>query len=163
MGRWGNVFKRWLSCSYKDCTYLIKTTVILWNIFLISNILSILIHFKTIYSCAFQQSLLQSSVSQDPPEIILTCWFAAQETFLITINFENRCVTKYLWNVLFFLMNRKFHKHFRSTKCFKLLNGSVFVKEEMGTKMIYAYLLHIQLGNVKQKQGHYQPISPSIV
>jgi len=31
----------------------------------------------------FQQSLLQSSVSHDPSEIILICWFGAQETFII--------------------------------------------------------------------------------
>ncbi len=31
----------------------------------------------------FQQPLLQASVSHDPSEIILTCWFDAQETFLI--------------------------------------------------------------------------------
>ncbi len=30
----------------------------------------------------FQQPLLQSSVSNDPSEIILICWFVAQETFL---------------------------------------------------------------------------------
>ncbi len=28
----------------------------------------------------FRQSLLQSSVSHDPAEIILKCWFGAQET-----------------------------------------------------------------------------------
>ncbi len=32
----------------------------------------------------FSASLLQSSVSHDPSEIIL-CWFAAQETFIIII------------------------------------------------------------------------------
>ncbi len=37
----------------------------------------------------FSASLLQSSVSQDPSEIILIYWFAAQETFLIIINVEN--------------------------------------------------------------------------
>ncbi len=31
----------------------------------------------------FSESLLQSSVSHDPSEIILKCWFAAQETLLI--------------------------------------------------------------------------------
>ncbi len=36
----------------------------------------------------FSASLLQSSVSHDPSEIILICWFAAQETFLIIINVE---------------------------------------------------------------------------
>ncbi len=35
----------------------------------------------------FQQPLIQSSVSHDPSEIIVICWFAAQETFLI-INAE---------------------------------------------------------------------------
>ncbi len=34
----------------------------------------------------FSASLLQSSVSCDPSEIILICWFAAQETFLIIID-----------------------------------------------------------------------------
>ncbi len=37
----------------------------------------------------YQQPLLQSSVSQDPSEIILMCWFDAQETFII--NVENSC------------------------------------------------------------------------
>jgi len=38
----------------------------------------------------FLASLLQSLVSHDPSEIILICWFGAQETF-ITINVENSC------------------------------------------------------------------------
>ncbi len=29
------------------------------------------------------------------PEIILICWFAAQETFLIIINVENSCAAQY--------------------------------------------------------------------
>ncbi len=37
----------------------------------------------------FQQPLNQSSVSHDPSEIILICWFSAQETFIIIINIEN--------------------------------------------------------------------------
>ncbi len=54
----------------------------------------------------FSASLLQSSVSHDPSEIILICWFAAQETFLI-INVENSCAASYfsqwkLWNILIF-------------------------------------------------------------
>ncbi len=36
----------------------------------------------------FQQPLLQSSVSYHPSEIILICWFDAQETFLTIINVE---------------------------------------------------------------------------
>ncbi len=35
-----------------------------------------------------QQPLLQSSVSHDPSEIILICWFGVQETFIM-INAEN--------------------------------------------------------------------------
>jgi len=50
---------------------------------------------NVIYSCNGKaefstSSLLQSSGSHDPPEIILICWFAAQETLLI-INVENIC------------------------------------------------------------------------
>ncbi len=36
----------------------------------------------------FSVSLLQSSVSHDPSEIILIYWSAAQETFMIIINVE---------------------------------------------------------------------------
>ncbi len=36
----------------------------------------------------FSASLLQSSVPQDHSEIILICWFAAQETIII-ISVEN--------------------------------------------------------------------------
>ncbi len=37
----------------------------------------------------FSVSLLQSSVSNDPSEIILICLFAAQEKNIIIINVEN--------------------------------------------------------------------------
>ncbi len=37
----------------------------------------------------FWASLPQSSVSHDPSEIILICWFDAQEAFLIIINVES--------------------------------------------------------------------------
>jgi len=54
---------------------------------------------NVIYSCNGKaefstSSLLQSSGSHDPPEIILICWFAAQETLLI-INVENICAVLY--------------------------------------------------------------------
>ncbi len=43
-------------------------------------------------------------------EIILICWFAAQETFLIIINVENSCAAQYflwkLWYILFFRIHR---------------------------------------------------------
>ncbi len=53
-------------------------------------------------SMTISASLLQSSVSHDPSEIILICWFAAQETFLI--------ISWFLENVIFLqdsLMNSK--------------------------------------------------------
>ncbi len=34
----------------------------------------------------FQKTLLQFSVSHDPSEIILKCWYSAQETFLFIIH-----------------------------------------------------------------------------
>ncbi len=43
----------------------------------------------------FSASLLQSSVSHDPSEIILICRFAAQETFLIISNAENSYAASY--------------------------------------------------------------------
>ncbi len=49
------------------------------------------IFYNAIYSCdkkaEFSASLLQFSVSHDPSEIILICWFAVQETFIF-INVE---------------------------------------------------------------------------
>jgi len=42
----------------------------------------------------FSASLLQSPV-HDPSEIILMCWFAAQETFIIVINVEKRCAASH--------------------------------------------------------------------
>ncbi len=39
------------------------------------------IYYLFIYT--FSASLLQSSVSHDPSEIILICWFAAQEMYLV--------------------------------------------------------------------------------
>ncbi len=48
-----------------------------------------------IEKAVFSASLLQSSVSHDPSEIIIICWFAAQEIFLIIINVENSCAAQY--------------------------------------------------------------------
>jgi len=39
----------------------------------------------------YQRHYSESSVSHDPSEVILTCRFAAQETFLIIINVEISC------------------------------------------------------------------------
>ncbi len=43
----------------------------------------------------FSASLLQSSVSHDPSEIILISWFYAQETFIIIFCAENSFIS--LW------------------------------------------------------------------
>jgi len=66
------------------------------------------------YSCdgkaEFSASLLQSSVSHDPADIILICWFAARKTFHIIIRVENRAAKYFGRNYdTFSFMNRKFH------------------------------------------------------
>jgi len=48
----------------------------------------------------FSASLLQSSVSHDPSEIILIWWFAAQETFIIIINFENSAASYFVETII---------------------------------------------------------------
>ncbi len=50
----------------------------------------------------FSASLLQSSVSHDPSEIILICWFAAQETFLIIIDVKT---FELLWRIENLIIN----------------------------------------------------------
>jgi len=52
---------------------------------------------KVSFIPVIKASLLQSSVSHDPSEIIKIWWFAAQETFLININVENNCDASYFW------------------------------------------------------------------
>ncbi len=37
-------------------------------------------------------NLLQSTVSYDPPEIIVICWFAAKETLPIILNADKKTV-----------------------------------------------------------------------
>jgi len=51
-------------------------------------------YFILVIKAAFS-SLLQSSVSQDPPEITRIWLIAAQETFLIIINDENGCAVSF--------------------------------------------------------------------
>ncbi len=43
------------------------------------------------HNAEFSASLRQSSVSHDPSEIILICWFAAQETFIIIYYVKRSC------------------------------------------------------------------------
>ncbi len=57
----------------KYCIFLFKITVFYFNIF--QNV---------IFSCDFKAGFLASLFqSQDPSEIIITFWFAAQKTFII--------------------------------------------------------------------------------
>ncbi len=44
-----------------------------------------ILHLKELFS------ILKSSVSHDPSEIILICWFAAQETWIIIIDVDYSC------------------------------------------------------------------------
>jgi len=46
--------------------------------------------------CEYSALLHQSSESHDPSEIILICWFAAQETFLIIINVKKQLCVMYV-------------------------------------------------------------------
>ncbi len=58
----------------------------------------IIIYFiqKPIYTKAeFPASLLQSSVSHDPSEIVQICWFGDQETYCLIMNVENSCTAWY--------------------------------------------------------------------
>jgi len=67
---WGwHDFLKEVSDAHQDCIYLIKNSVILF---------SILIYIKMLFIPVMPKSLLQFSVSHDPPEIILLCWFGAQ-------------------------------------------------------------------------------------
>jgi len=48
----------------------------------------------------FTASLLQSSLSHEPSEIILICWFDAQEIFL-NINVDSSCAASYFSSKLY--------------------------------------------------------------
>ncbi len=92
----------WAQICYLDCCsrsawlYLFdkkkkyrKKPAIFWNIIVISNI-GFLIEYTLKYNLS--ASWLQSSVSHDPSEIILICWFAAQEIFVL-LNIFGTCDT----------------------------------------------------------------------
>ncbi len=83
---------------HQDCIYLIANTV---KTVILSNIIIFLNCFLFAYilcdlfldgKAEFSALLLQSAVSHDCSEIILICWFGAQERFLIMINVENSCI-----------------------------------------------------------------------
>ncbi len=49
----------------------------------------------------FLSSLLQSSVSHDPSEINLKCWFASQKTFPIFINVKKVQLLNFVETMIF--------------------------------------------------------------
>ncbi len=58
------------------------------------------------YKAVFSASSLQSSVSHDPSEIILICWFAAQETLLSMLKKTNwDSLNRNLYEVEMYSMN----------------------------------------------------------
>ncbi len=70
-------------------------------------------------------SFLQSSVSHDLHQIIVICWFAAQETFLIIFNVENSHAAKYLVeNSDTFVQNSLMNKMFKRIASIWNLFGS---------------------------------------
>ncbi len=88
--RVGKMLLKEVFYTYQGSIYLIKNTGKLWKI--ITTILKY---------CTFSASWLQSSVSHDPSEIILICWFAAQETFLIHFIFLDSLMNRELKKTAF--------------------------------------------------------------
>ncbi len=89
-------------CWFGKCRPLTSTNWILWSYYYYYNLkwlVSVLIYyiFKNAYTLKcipvlaklnLHQTLLQSSVSHDPSEIILICWFGSLVTITIIINVE---------------------------------------------------------------------------
>ncbi len=70
----------------------------------------------------FQQALLQFSVSHDPSEIILICWFDAREPFLIIITAKYLCGKRDTFFAVFFDGIKLNRTAFIWNKCFVLIN-----------------------------------------
>ncbi len=51
-----------------------------------------------------------TSVSHDPSEIFLICWFAAQETFMITINVETVVLLRISVETMIFFSKKQTNK-----------------------------------------------------
>ncbi len=69
--------------------YLIKNTLIFLSIIAVCNVLQCNLFLW--WKAEFSASLLRSLVSHNPSEIILICWLAAEETYLIIMNMKNSC------------------------------------------------------------------------
>ncbi len=89
---------------------------------LFSMWISVKIAFIPTIKAVFSASLLQSSVSHDPSEIIIICWFNAQETFLIINNVENDVFVEIVIHFLFF----RIHKWIKSSKELHLFDIEIF-------------------------------------
>ncbi len=95
------------------------------------------IKFIPVIKAEFSASLiLQSSVLHDPSKIIIICWFAAQETFLIIIIVENSCAASYLCGnrhtffYITFFDEQKVQKHNVNLKCKCLYSASLLNKSK---------------------------------
>ncbi len=109
---------------------------------------SIWIYCKIIYFCdikaVFSASLLQSSVSHDPPEIIII-WFAL-ETFIIT-NVENMVVLLHIFGESFFpqdfFKNRKFKRTaFIKKKSYNIINVVFYLMHLCWIRVSISYTHH---------------------
>jgi len=55
------------------------------------------VSFKMLFIPQMAKPLHQSSVSHDQSEIIITCWFGTQETFLILSTLKQLLCLIFLW------------------------------------------------------------------
>ncbi len=98
--------------SLQGFIYLIKNRkiAILWNLINKKKICFFIVVILMLYNvicfydskAGFSASLLQSSVSHVPSEIIIICWFTAEEKIFIIISVKTRCSLVFLWNHCFF-------------------------------------------------------------
>ncbi len=120
-------------------------TVIFWNSITISNkcILSEYIFKCNIFlwcSAEFSATLLESSVSHDPSEIILLCRSAAQDTFISIINVEYSRAASYFSRKHVFtatldpfnasLLNKSINFSYKSLTHPKHLKGIVYFTQK---------------------------------
>ncbi len=91
-------------------------------------------------------------------EIILICWFAAQETFLIIINVENSCADEYFcgnWYILFFRIHRwkessKQQHLFVIKICWNIINVFTVTDEQLNASSMNKSFKFFQ-----QKKSHW--------
>ncbi len=89
-------------------------------------------YFISVIKSEFSASLLQSSVSHDPSEIILICWLAVQETFIIIIIIIIN-ISRTLW-----WTERSKYQHLSELKSF--CNIIHYTIQELVVRYIYIYI-----------------------